>query len=1831
MSQISVRKGFAARPYVRNESFSAHEMIYARLASPDTLQALSSWMDEAMQRRRELDRSKVSPSQYKAPSRVTLNEAKLANYVKDLADPNVPLTRLSRSVPHGFRGEKLFEMLWAGGALPAVANTTGASHFNPRSVGPPAQSAASTPSAAPAPRKSVDISRAVWFIRALGAAELSSLRNKSAATIVPEISSNLCTWMAKQVAELSLVPAAESFSTAAASPAPASPSTHLPRTPTAGPSSLSRSVATAHLARTPSNLNPASSPSFTAAKELCITLQNEVDEERWTAKWSYSLSLARHLHAQHLLDRSILVRWIVDAFAASNLVQLPFLLELVQEVLVFILRRRCFVRPFLNALLLQIPTLDARFDRTAAGGLRGKLMLLFRIVCETIPDALVSPRLWSEHAVTLSRLLHEMNTEAGADPTAAAPLHVAEYVEQTVKPRIDRLLLQTQSCAEDNDPKSSANLPLSHTLQLQRDIQALDSFDMRTLDHVFLQSATASNRPARHQREDAFWAPRIENILTWACTDRRSGVARQYLAATLIEKIRFGVAWEETSEEGDQISLPAFDLDHHVKKTRRINVEPMLIKWLGDVEASLNQGVDNVGTDSRASLLASVEVASVVVLVGELARRGVFSYTKYLQRLIARGMTATSSSREKEHGANVPASATATQPGSSSSHDSLHLRLLRSLPLYDQPASVYQQRKQAIYGDRTKETYEDAAHRRALRQLQSSLPFVFAEDAEGGLDGQIVSHVAVTQPARDLREPGQALSRLWSASRFVRCKIFRNDLLTAVTARIDNLNGEQLSQVSAVLVMGDDFESLAQLLATLLLRPLSDSLARTAFNMVIEFSLVWRSMDIMGTFNQLVRQQLNHSSSIRNDRQAVMASTTLLRLRTLIEGIPSRVDAPPLDMVSEHDAIQQHVQALRPNVDILLDNFAQRMPSSADVKENSATTPTESYDILTPFRNLFLQPDATSDEIIERTIVESVFERSQVAVIPAAVRLIDQLYLEASLEIDERHARWLVHLANSMEQGTYAVSSVKALLGLLTRLVAHGTLNLQLAVDTYLLPYLSSSVRRMTDPATRGSEMTFHLTSIVSCLREMFASSLGEVSTAPSFEDRRSFGAQTVLLFAQANLPSLLRMVTCLICASDGSSPVTMAEKAQIETFWKSLLSSQKMQVAFRQSPRLCMLTIRDTCKSMWGCNPSRAMDQAMACLDPTSLLLRDVTSVDAASVKARLDGWDTAVVANELVEIFERLHLVESSFQSRADSKTKALASGLFDDLFVRLPDIGAQLMRDCQSSGLTSRFTDIGLKTLLDKVKAWAEAELELANQSAATREEGTGGNEVDTAGAGASQETGPKGDSQTASTLMEISSNTDVESTVQSVLRMCEQQDSFVFNATDAESCGQILLHVITTLEAAAIATGSSPEDIETRLAALLHHGPTFDLLHLVVRFGCLWNSQMKGGALRLIKALLALTRRAGETAECGRLFVLLLDSLSFVLDELPPQLLGVCIADLETQLHQADLATPERNEKLQQLSFTLDATSAQGWFVASSAGAALKRGWFTPGGLNPWECAEYLDAPSGAAAPGAGAGAGTAAVGGHATRGVQMQGRTMSPAPPAAGVAQGQSAPPSDSEVATLPGARLGWPTKLSLNTAIPLSMLGLRVTRDLVPHYASPASPSAASVGSNNDATSTASTAPPGLSTLGTTPIAATAGAVAEKMDEGASPSTSTLPIFVESERTYGERLAGEPAFSRDLRRGLLVQPRLPCSSSVGGTNEEEASVGLSAEGRISEAKDAQTSVVVGLSSDAIPVIDLTWDEDEVMPPQPPPPQQQQSNVVERTAQGSRKRRMSKRD
>ena len=70
------------------------------------------------------------------PSRMTFNDARKQAWYSDLANPDVPLHKLGRNIPHGVRGHELLEML--------------------QSI-------------------NVSVQRAVWFIRVFGSNETVDL------------------------------------------------------------------------------------------------------------------------------------------------------------------------------------------------------------------------------------------------------------------------------------------------------------------------------------------------------------------------------------------------------------------------------------------------------------------------------------------------------------------------------------------------------------------------------------------------------------------------------------------------------------------------------------------------------------------------------------------------------------------------------------------------------------------------------------------------------------------------------------------------------------------------------------------------------------------------------------------------------------------------------------------------------------------------------------------------------------------------------------------------------------------------------------------------------------------------------------------------------------------------------------------------------------------------------------------------------------------------------------------------------------------------------------------------------------------------------------------------------------------------------------------------------------------------------------------------------------------------------------------------------------------------------------------------------------------------
>ncbi|KPI42992.1 Mediator of RNA polymerase II transcription subunit 12 [Cyphellophora attinorum] len=140
LSDINVKQGYQDRPPnpPDKELNTARVPLYnafKHLAGLESLSTVFSIALEAKSKHNMLD----SLSAFKPPPRVTLSEPKKKTWIGELADPNVQLKKLSRTIPQGIRGLGLLEQ--------CLQNV-------------------------------VPLSRAIWFVKCVGANEIRTLKRK---------------------------------------------------------------------------------------------------------------------------------------------------------------------------------------------------------------------------------------------------------------------------------------------------------------------------------------------------------------------------------------------------------------------------------------------------------------------------------------------------------------------------------------------------------------------------------------------------------------------------------------------------------------------------------------------------------------------------------------------------------------------------------------------------------------------------------------------------------------------------------------------------------------------------------------------------------------------------------------------------------------------------------------------------------------------------------------------------------------------------------------------------------------------------------------------------------------------------------------------------------------------------------------------------------------------------------------------------------------------------------------------------------------------------------------------------------------------------------------------------------------------------------------------------------------------------------------------------------------------------------------------------------------------------------------------------------------------
>ncbi|OJT09261.1 Mediator of RNA polymerase II transcription subunit 12 [Trametes pubescens] len=167
LTEANVKHGLVLKPEVLAEHYSQQHEIRKRLMQDDALSVLEDVMNQIFARKAE-SVPPIPSSSFRLPSRVTLNDGKRLAWFADLANPDIPLSKLGKNVPHGAKGHDLLDLL----------------HTN-----------------------NVAIPRAVWFLRVFGANESAGLRNRPSYNPTQysvEWANVMTSYMKKQLADIAL-------------------------------------------------------------------------------------------------------------------------------------------------------------------------------------------------------------------------------------------------------------------------------------------------------------------------------------------------------------------------------------------------------------------------------------------------------------------------------------------------------------------------------------------------------------------------------------------------------------------------------------------------------------------------------------------------------------------------------------------------------------------------------------------------------------------------------------------------------------------------------------------------------------------------------------------------------------------------------------------------------------------------------------------------------------------------------------------------------------------------------------------------------------------------------------------------------------------------------------------------------------------------------------------------------------------------------------------------------------------------------------------------------------------------------------------------------------------------------------------------------------------------------------------------------------------------------------------------------------------------------------------------------------------------------------------
>ncbi|KAF8419653.1 hypothetical protein EV426DRAFT_267297 [Tirmania nivea] len=296
---------------VTNEHQYARNQVWPILKQKTGIRHLSDLFLEVLAKRQNYNRI-TAPSTFKPPPRVTLSDAKRETWLRDLANPAVSLRRLSRTIPHGVRGRALLDQCSS---------------------------------------KNIPPTRAIWFVRCVGANELRGLKRKGASSVA---FGNEAKWMKEWTGQVIQF--------------------------------IEKAIAE------------------------CGTMVDTV----WKKRMVYAIRLSAQLYSEHLLDRTAFLHWYISLLERPNLDLLPLSLLISSVYWKDLLRVRRTGHRFAEALLGKADMILQSEDRDIYLPLLRRLSVLIAEILISHRESLIIPNTWSLYRKTLESCVDRSNSNIEA-------------------------------------------------------------------------------------------------------------------------------------------------------------------------------------------------------------------------------------------------------------------------------------------------------------------------------------------------------------------------------------------------------------------------------------------------------------------------------------------------------------------------------------------------------------------------------------------------------------------------------------------------------------------------------------------------------------------------------------------------------------------------------------------------------------------------------------------------------------------------------------------------------------------------------------------------------------------------------------------------------------------------------------------------------------------------------------------------------------------------------------------------------------------------------------------------------------------------------------------------------------------------------------------------------------------------------------------------------------------------------------------------------------------------------------------------------------------------